>query len=210
MLNYRGDNCGVISDVKVDEGVTVITLRSILQVYNHFNVPIEVYYMTSRGNELESITWIEPNQSVSLPLRAVYTPTNELFFGINDYSVTTTPYIWKDLQTNLTKTELLKCNPKSLETSTKPFIIKVIGEMEQVYYENTTRHTMASTCYNIHLRPAVIFKNCLPVNVVCCIEEMVKEVVVEPGDMLELPSVDPGSTAMVLRVNSVLISRNIV
>lgn len=205
MLNYRGDNndnWGVISDVKVDGGVTIITLRSILQVYNHFNVPIEVYYMRPRGNELEAFAIIEPNQSINVPLKAVYTPTNELFFSINGHTVTTTPYIWKDLQTNLTVTKLLQCNPKTFENGTKPFIIKAIGEMEQVYYENTTRHTMASTCYNIHLRPAVIFKNCLPVQVVCCIEEIVEEIVVEPGDMLQLPNVDPGSTAMVLRVSS--------
>jgi len=29
--------------------------------------------------------------------------------------------------------------------------MQAVGEIEQVYFENTTRHTMASTVYNIHL-----------------------------------------------------------
>ena len=46
----------------------------------------------------------------------------------------------------------------------------------QVYYENTTRHTMASTCYNIHLRPAAILKNFLPLPIVVCVEELEEEI----------------------------------
>ncbi|RZC35600.1 vacuolar protein sorting-associated protein 13A-like, partial [Asbolus verrucosus] len=200
-LNYRGegnDNWGLISDVKVDEGVTVITLRSILQVYNHFDIPIEVYYMTARGNELASITTVEPDSVVNIPLNAVYTPTNELFFSVAGYSVTTTPYIWKDLQTNLTVTKTLQCSPKDLEFNSEPFIIQAVGEMEQVYFENTCRHTMSSTCYNIHLRPAVVFKNCLPLNIDFCIENTIGEISIEPGKTLLLPNVEPGRSCLVV------------
>ncbi|XP_044259687.1 vacuolar protein sorting-associated protein 13 isoform X2 [Tribolium madens] len=206
-LNYRGegnDHWGLISDVAVDEGVTIITLRSILKVYNHFNIPIEVYYMTVRGNELESITTIQPDSHVNIPLKAVYTPTNELFFSVDSYSVTTTPYVWKDLQTNLTVTKTLHCQPKEVELRNEPFIIQAVGEMEQVYFENTSKHTMSSTCYNIHLRPAVVFKNCLPIDIICCIENTVSEVPVEPGKTLLLPNVEPGKSALVIRLPSYL------
>ncbi|XP_057669487.1 intermembrane lipid transfer protein Vps13 isoform X2 [Diorhabda carinulata] len=202
-LNYRSsihDNWGLISDIRVDEAVTIITLRSIVQVHNHFNEYIDVYYMTSKGNQLELVNTVKPNEKLNVPLKAVYTPTTELFFAVSNYSVTVSPFTWKDLQTNLKVTRILQSFPKIQERENIPFVIKVVGEMEQVYYENTNRHTMASTCFNIHLRPAVIFKNGLPYNVICCVDESPDEFVVEPGDTLQLPTVDPGKNSLVFRI----------
>ncbi|KAJ8937448.1 hypothetical protein NQ314_011837 [Rhamnusium bicolor] len=203
MLNYRGvghDNWGIISDVKVDGGVTIITLRTILQVYNHFQIPVDVYYMTSRGNELELIGTVQPNGIINLPLKAVYSPTCELFFTVSGYSVTCTPYVWKDLLTNLTITKLLQCPQKASDKAKGPFVMKVVGEIEQVYFENTSRHTMASACYNIHLRPAVIFKNSLPLDIICCVDELAEEFTVQAGETLQLPNVDPGKNVLVIRL----------
>jgi vacuolar protein sorting-associated protein 13A/C len=160
--------------------------------------------MTARGNELASITTVQPDSVVNVPLHAVYTPTNELFFGVAGYSVTTTPYIWKDLQTNVIVTKTLHCSPKNIELGNEPFIIQAVGEMEQVYFENTSRHTMSSTCYNIRLRPAVVFKNSLPINVVCCVENMIAEITVEPGKTLLLPNVEPGKSCLVIRLPAYL------
>lgn len=78
--------------------------------------------------------------------------------------------------------------------------IQVVGETEQIYHENTTRHTMASTCYNIHLHPAVILKNCLPVKIICCVQNITDEKLVQPGETLQMPNVDPGTTKIVIRV----------
>ncbi|CAG9772493.1 unnamed protein product [Ceutorhynchus assimilis] len=203
MLNSPRDNnnWGLISDVKVDEGVTLVTIRSILQIYNHFSVPVDVYYMTPRGNELELVGSVEPNGTLNLPLKAVYTPTSELFFGVSGYSVTTSPYIWKELQTDMNIAKVLHCPVLSDNDSGKgPFIIKTVGEMEQVYYENTTRYTMASTCYNIHLRPAAIFKNFLPLPIIVCVDELAEEIEVKAGDTLQLPNVDPGKSVIVIRL----------
>lgn len=35
---------------------------------------------------------------------------------------------------------------------------------------------MASTCYNINLRPAVIFKNFLPLTIIVCVDELAEEI----------------------------------
>ncbi|XP_066252738.1 intermembrane lipid transfer protein Vps13 isoform X1 [Euwallacea similis] len=204
MLNYvkDGNNWGLISDVKVGEGVTSVTIRSILQVYNHFSVPLDVYYMTARGNELELIGAVEPNATLNLPLKAVYTPTSELFFGVSGYCVTTLPYVWRELQTNMSMVKVLQCPvvQENAESGKSPFLIKAVGEMLQVYYENTTRHTMASTCYNIHLRPAAIFKNFLPLPIIVCVDELAEEVEVKAGDTLQLPNVNPGKSVLVIRL----------
>ncbi|KAF5289221.1 hypothetical protein FQR65_LT00109 [Abscondita terminalis] len=201
-LKHRGennDNWGIVSAVTVDEGVQYITLRSIIQVHNHFHTNVDIYYMTARGNELECISSIEPEASFDLPLNAVYTPTSELFFSVAGYSVTSSPFIWKDLKANLSVTKILQCTPKDVGTN-EAFVMKVVGETEQIYHENTNRHTMASTCYNIHLHPAIIFKNCLPVTIICCVQNIAEEKHIQPGELLHMPNVDPGSSRIVVRL----------
>lgn len=73
--------------------------------------------------------------------------------------------------------------------------------MEQVYYEKTSRHTMSSTCYNIHLRPAVILKNFLPVDLICCVQGIPTEKKIKAGESMQMPTAEPGSTVIVLRVS---------
>lgn len=127
-LNYREDNSevwGLISSIKMEQGVKIISLRSILQVHNCFGVPVDVYYMTQRGNELECIATVEPGHTYNVPFKAVYSRTNELFFSVNGYSVTTTPFIWKDLQLNISSSKILQCASKNEEETKQPLIIKV-------------------------------------------------------------------------------------
>lgn len=204
-LNFRGENkdsWGLISDITVDGGVTTITLRSILQVHNYFHQPVNVYFMTDRGNELESIKQIPPDTTLNLPMNAVYTMTNELFFSVDGHCVTAVPYIWKDLQNNLSLEKTLICPPAI--KSQQPFVMKVCGDIEQVYYENTSKHTMLSSCYNIHLMPAIIFKNCLPIPVICITQGTMEEFIVKPGEQLHLPTVNPGFSYVVLRLEKYL------
>lgn len=52
------------------------------QVTNHLDVPVEVYYMTERGNEVEAVVSLGPKESALLPLHAAYSPTAELFFCV--------------------------------------------------------------------------------------------------------------------------------
>lgn len=125
-LNHKGDNndnWGLVSDVSVTGAQTIVTLRSMVQVYNHFNQPIDVYYMTNRGNEIESIRSIPPRSHLNLPLPTIYTMTNELFFAVENHAVTNKAYIWKDLQQNLTDIKILQCPPINFGGET--FIIKV-------------------------------------------------------------------------------------
>nr|CAD7433011.1 unnamed protein product [Timema monikensis] len=205
-LHHRGegnDPWGLVSDVKVQDGGTIVTLRSIIQVHNHFHDEVDVYYMTKRGNEVECIGTVEPGSLINLPLFSVYTPTNELFFSVKGYTVSVVPYIWKDLQNMLTASKLLQCDPKN-KGDNEPFFIKIVGEMEQVYYENTSRHTMSSTCYNIHLRPAVVLKNFLPVDLVCCVQGVPKERGLKAGECMQMPTAEPGKTTIVLRISNYL------
>ncbi|XP_051160676.1 intermembrane lipid transfer protein Vps13 isoform X3 [Leptopilina boulardi] len=193
---------GIVSDVVVEEGSTIVTLRSVLQVYNHFNVPVSVYYMTKRGNEVERVGTVNPDERLNLPLDAVYTPTNIywLFFNVEGYMVSIEPFIWKDLQKTVSMTKLLKCDSRSKKDTSGPFYIQVVGEIEQVYFENTTRHTMASTIYNVHLYPSVYLKNFLPIDIIVCQPGNAQEIKVEASKTLQLSTIDPSKSTIVIKL----------
>lgn len=99
--------------------------------------------MTARGNELECISTIEPGAVINIPLKAVYTPTNELFFSVPAYSVTSTPFIWKDLQLNLSITKVMHCTPKTAGEGNEPFVIKVSLEF---YYSQFNNSSILNIC----------------------------------------------------------------
>ncbi|CAG5075993.1 Similar to Vps13: Vacuolar protein sorting-associated protein 13 (Drosophila melanogaster) [Cotesia congregata] len=203
-LKYRKESSeewGIISDVVVENGSTVVALRSVLQVHNHFTETVSVYYMTKRGNEVECVGNVKPEEKLSLPLDAVYTPTNIywLFFSVEGYMVSVEPFVWKDLQKTLSMTKLLKCEPRNKQ-SKEPFYMQVVGEIEQVYFENTTRHTMSSTIYNIHLYPSVYLKNFLPIDIVIILPGMVEEKVVKASTTIQLPTVDSNNSNIIIKV----------
>ncbi|OAD52957.1 Vacuolar protein sorting-associated protein 13A, partial [Eufriesea mexicana] len=208
-LKYRKDSSeewGIVSDVVVDEGSTIVTLRSILQVHNHFSQPISVYYMTKRGNEVECVGTAAPDSKLNLPLHAVYTPTNiyGLFFSVEGYMVSLDQFIWKDLQKTVSMTKLLKCEARIKQETIEPFYIKVVGEMEQVYFENTSRHTMASTIYNVHLYPPVYLKNFLPIDIIVCLPGAVQEKLLEAGTTYQIPTIDPGKSYIIIKLPNYL------
>lgn len=77
----KEENFGVIAEISNDFGFRSITLRSIVQVRNHFHIPIDVYFMTKSGNEVSKIGQIEACGVLNVPPFALYTPTGELFFA---------------------------------------------------------------------------------------------------------------------------------
>ncbi|XP_020292498.1 vacuolar protein sorting-associated protein 13C isoform X2 [Pseudomyrmex gracilis] len=208
-LKYRKDGSeewGIVSDVIVEEGSTIVTLRSILQVYNHFSQPISVYYMTKRGNEVECVGTVAPDDKLNLPLDAVYTSSNIywLFFNVDGYMVSVEPFIWKDLQKTVSMTKLLKCEPRAKQDDREPFYIQAVGEIEQVYFENTMRHTMASTIYNVHLYPSVYLKNFLPIDIIICLPGTAQETLLEASASLQLSTIDPNKSSIIIKLPNYL------
>lgn len=72
--------------------------------------------------------------------------------------------------------------------------------VEHIYLEDTRRKTLNSFCYQIHLRPTVIFHNSLPIplHVLTC--GAANELVVAPGGSRHLSSVEPGAAYVVVKV----------
>jgi vacuolar protein sorting-associated protein 13A/C len=79
-------------------------------------------------------------------------------------------------------------------------LLQVVGEIEQVYFENTIRHTMASTIYNVHLYPSVYLKNFLPIDIVICLPGSSQEKRIEASSTVQIPTIDPEESVLVIKV----------
>lgn len=77
----------------------------------------------------------------------------------------------------------------------------MVGEIEQVYFENTSRYTMASTIYNVHLYPSVYLKNFLPINIIVNLPGSVQEKLLEAGTSYQIPTIDPGKSCIIIKVS---------
>ncbi len=75
------EEIGIVADICNDFGFRSITFRGVVQIRNHFQKPIDVYYMTKAGNEVNKVGRVEGCGVLNVPMYALYTPTGELFFS---------------------------------------------------------------------------------------------------------------------------------
>ncbi|CAK1598970.1 unnamed protein product [Parnassius mnemosyne] len=194
---------GLISDVLMQDAALHIYLRSVVQVTNTLAVNVSVYYMTASGNEVGLLGEVKPGRILRLPLQAVHTPTAEIFFSVEGFTVSVSPFIWRELQQEVKITKLLQCDSKD-KTSGEKFYLKAVGTMEQVYYEHTNRHTFASSCYDIVLKPAVKLQNSLPIDIVVSQLGLKRTQIFKPGEMFHLSHLAPNRASIVVMIQSYL------
>ncbi|KAL4719261.1 hypothetical protein ACJJTC_009393, partial [Scirpophaga incertulas] len=115
---------GLISDVVMQEAALHIYLRSVVQVINTLSVSVNVYYMTLSGNEVRLLGEVKPGGTLRLPLQAVHTPTAEIFFSVEGFTVSVSPFVWRELQQEVKMSKLLQCDSKD-KTSGEKFYLKV-------------------------------------------------------------------------------------
>ena len=156
--NTNQEAWAIISEVRIEFGSTVVTIRGIVQVYNHFTMPI---YVHQRANdEFEYVGEVKPGSYLNVPLLYTYAPIKELHFAMNGYYASSQGIGWKEQPNNLELIKLLQCYPvKTFE----PFYINAVRERHEVYYEVTSKYTMMSACYEIHLKPPLSLRNALPI-----------------------------------------------
>lgn len=81
---YRESNqepWGIISEIKQEHGSTKITVRGIVQVFNHFTVPITIHRFVN-GAPFE-IGEIKPNEWFNVPLSYIHDTVKDLHFSIS-------------------------------------------------------------------------------------------------------------------------------
>ncbi|CAB3239394.1 unnamed protein product [Arctia plantaginis] len=194
---------GLISDVVMRDAALHIYLRSVVQVTNKLSVNVSVYYMTLSGNEVRLLGEVKPDDILRLPLQAVHTPTAEIFFSVEGFTVSVSPFVWRELQQEVRISKLLQCDSKDKSTGEK-FYLKAVGTMEQVFFEHTTRHTFASSCYDLVLKPAVKLHNCLPVEIVVSQLGLMRTQIFKPGEMFHLVHLSPNKASIVIMIPNYL------
>ncbi|XP_059046157.1 intermembrane lipid transfer protein Vps13 isoform X1 [Achroia grisella] len=194
---------GLISDVVMQDAALHIYLRSVVQVTNTLSVNVSVYYMTLSGNEVSLLGEVKPGGILRLPLQAVHTPTAEIFFSVEGFTVSVMPFIWRELQQEVKIAKLLQCDSKDKNSGEK-FYLKALGTMEQVFYEHSNRHTFASSCYDIILKPAVKLQNCLPVDIVVSQLGLKRTQTFKPGEMFHLSHLSPNKATVVIMIENYL------
>lgn len=196
-----GEKWGLVVAISVNGGCRIITLSSCVQVKNNLDVSVDVYYMTERGNEVEFVLTLDPDKEALLPLRAVYTPSAELFFSVEGHSVCIVPFVWRGLQNTPGFTQELQCLPRDVhEVHAVPFYISATGDVEQILWENTNRRTMSSALHKIQLWPCIKLTNALPIPVALEPPGTLTSRVLMPGTSIQLTKARLGSMYLELQL----------
>lgn len=161
---YRETNqepWGIISEISIEMGSTFVTIRGILQVWNHFTVPISIHRYVG-GRQL-AVGHVNPNESFNIPLNCIHDAGKDLHFSIAGYRTSTQGMNWKESPGNSTLVKSLQCDPiKTYE----PLYINAIRERFDVFFEVGSKFTILSACYLIRLRPPLLLRNALPIDLV--------------------------------------------
>ncbi|XP_065079310.1 intermembrane lipid transfer protein Vps13 isoform X3 [Ochlerotatus camptorhynchus] len=148
----------IISEVKIDHGATVVVLRGIVQVYNHFTAPIYIHQIID--HEKYMMGEVRPGGFFNVPLYFLYNDTKDLHFSMKGYHSSAQGISWKESPNNLELIKLLQCDPiRTFES----FYINAVRERHDVFHEVTSKYTMLSACFEIHLRPPLMLRNALPI-----------------------------------------------
>ncbi|KAG5677846.1 hypothetical protein PVAND_007566 [Polypedilum vanderplanki] len=161
---YRETNqepLGIISEITVEFGSTIVTIRGIVQVFNHFTVPISIHHFSNgRANE---IGYIQPNESFNVPISYIHDASKEIHFTIAGYRISTQGISWRESPGSSTFVKSLQCDPVN---TYEPLYINAIRERFDVFFEVSSKYTILSACYLIRLRPPLILRNALPIDLI--------------------------------------------
>ena len=71
----------MVSEIVVENGTKIITLKTIIDIKNHYTKPVNVFRFDGK-NGWPKVGRIEPNQTFNVPLEAVYSKPYEFSFQI--------------------------------------------------------------------------------------------------------------------------------
>ncbi|XP_038298449.1 vacuolar protein sorting-associated protein 13C isoform X3 [Canis lupus familiaris] len=166
LYNVRNPNAShsdsVLVQIDATEGNKVITLRSPLQIKNHFSIAFIVYKSVKNVKLLEPIGVARPEEEFHVPLDSYRC---QLFIqpaGIleNHYKVSTTYISWKE---ELHRSREVRCMLQcpSVEVNFLPLIVNTVALPDELSYICTHEEDW-DPAYIIHLYPTLTLRNLLP------------------------------------------------
>nr|XP_055175680.1 intermembrane lipid transfer protein VPS13C [Nyctereutes procyonoides] len=166
LYNVRNPNAShsdsVLVQIDATEGNKVITLRSPLQIKNHFSIAFIIYKSVKNVKLLERIGIARPEEEFHVPLDSYRC---QLFIqpaGIleNHYKVSTTYISWKE---ELHRSREVRCMLQcpSVEVNFLPLIVNTVALPDELSYICTHEEDW-DPAYIIHLYPTLTLRNLLP------------------------------------------------
>ncbi|XP_072472489.1 intermembrane lipid transfer protein VPS13C isoform X1 [Notamacropus eugenii] len=148
--------------IDATEGNKVITLRSSLQIKNHFSIPFTIYKFVRTAKLLEPIGTAKPEEEFHVPLDSyrcqLYLQPAGILKG--QFKESTTYISWKE---ELHRSNEVRCvlQCPSTEINFLPLIVNTVAVPDELSYISTHGEDW-DPAYIIHLYPSVVLRNLLP------------------------------------------------
>ncbi|XP_032846095.2 vacuolar protein sorting-associated protein 13C isoform X3 [Tyto alba] len=152
----------IIVQIDATEGNKVITVRSPLQIKNHFSVPFMIYKLAVDSELLEPIGISKPEEEFHVPLHSyrchLYVRPTGMLEG--QFKESTTYIAWRE---ELHRSNEVKCllQCPATETNFLPLIISSTAVPDELNFISTYGEEW-DPAYIIHLYPTLTVRNLLP------------------------------------------------
>ncbi|KAB0368817.1 hypothetical protein FD755_019851, partial [Muntiacus reevesi] len=150
----------IVCQIDAVEGSKKVTIRSPVQIRNHFSIPLSVY----GGDTL--LGTASPGSEFNIPL-AYYRSLLSLKPEDADYQVCEGIDFEEMIKQDGTSFKK-KCRP--INPSKKPFIINIVPEKDNLTYMSVYSEDRWDLPYIIHLWPPILLRNLLPYKIAYYIE----------------------------------------
>ncbi|XP_026537812.1 vacuolar protein sorting-associated protein 13C [Notechis scutatus] len=164
----------VVVQIDAEEGNKVITLRSPLQIKNHFSVPFIIYKFVKDIKQLKPLGVSLPEEEFHVPLdsyrcQLYVQPTGTLK---GQYEPSTTYISWQEeLHRSSEVTCMLQC--PATDVSFLPLRLKATAEPDELNFIATRKENW-EPAYIIHFHPTLTLQNLLPYTLQYILEGMAK------------------------------------
>uniref|UniRef100_A0A8D0L113 Vacuolar protein sorting 13 homolog C n=1 Tax=Strix occidentalis caurina TaxID=311401 RepID=A0A8D0L113_STROC len=152
----------IIVQIDAAEGNKVITVRSPLQIKNHFSIPFMIYKLAGDSRLLEPIGISKPEEEFHIPLHSyrchLYVRPTGMFEG--QFKESTTYIAWRE---ELHRSNEVKCllQCPATETNFLPLIISSTAVPDELNFISSYGEEW-DPAYIIHLYPTLTVRNLLP------------------------------------------------
>ncbi|XP_067255653.1 intermembrane lipid transfer protein VPS13C isoform X2 [Chanodichthys erythropterus] len=170
LYNVRGpmqlEAVSVLLQIDASEGNKVITVRSPLQIKNHFSVPFAILKFSSELGVMVNVGVAEPEKECHVPLEAYRSQLFLLPVGpLEDlYRPSSTCIAWKEkVHVSSEVQAVLQC--PAIDSSFLPLVVNTLAVPDDLSHIASHGEGDWDPAYVIHLHPAVTVKNLLPYSI---------------------------------------------
>ncbi|XP_056317504.1 intermembrane lipid transfer protein VPS13C isoform X2 [Danio aesculapii] len=160
------ESVSVLLQIDASEGNKVITVRSPLQIKNHFSVPFAILKYSPERGEIVNVGVAEPEKECHVPLEAYRSQLFLLPVGPLEklYRASTTCIAWKEqVHVSSEVHAVLQC--PATESNFLPLVVNTLAMPDDLSHIANHGEVEWDPAYVIHLHPPVTVKNLLPYSI---------------------------------------------